>query len=70
MASFLFILIIINFSFLTMDYENDINNDFSNEIDDNLKIQEFQRKLILIIIGLMQKLLVFVRVRGRTRILM
>jgi parallel beta-helix repeat protein len=45
MMGFLLVLMLINLSFLTMDYENDINNDFSNEIDKNLKISGISEKI-------------------------
>ena len=45
MMGFLLVLILINLSFLTTDYENDINNDFSNEINRNLKISGISGKI-------------------------
>ena len=45
MMGLLLVLILINFSFLTMDYENDINNDFSNEFNKNLKISKMSGKI-------------------------
>lgn len=44
---FLLVLILINLSFLTIDYENDINNDFSNEINKNLKISGISEKIYI-----------------------